>query len=137
MIPATTKTIYIVTELHSRARVCAVLHQAQLDHLRAKFPSANVTVIGGTPVEDFARLLYAPILFKDASSSFGLWAAMANKGTVYSTPMLWWHSKHNPSPFLGSNWFWVNSHVLYPGVASRLGLTADQPEAIIQWLKTN
>lgn len=136
-IPPDTKRVFIVTELKTRTSLCAQLHHAQQAHLQRLLPDANVSVIGGAPAEDFARLLFAPILYKDASSSFGLWAAVANTGVVHSTPLLSWYSSHNLTPFMGLNWHWSEAPALYPSVANRLNLTADNPERIIQWLQLN
>lgn len=106
-------------------------------HLQKIRPCANVTVVSDTVAHDFARMLYAPNLFKDASSSFGLWAAVASKGRVWSTPLLSDYSGHNPSPYLGLQWQWSSAPVLYPKVAERLGLTLGNVDGIIKWLESN
>lgn len=94
-------------------------------------------MVGGAVHEDFGHLLYAPLLFKDAGSSFGLWAAMANKGDVWSTPLPERYSSHNLTPFLGANWHWSAAPVLYPATAARLNLTLSKPQEIIKWLTSN
>lgn len=106
-------------------------------HLQRIRPSANVTVVSGSVATDFARLLYAPILFKDASSSFGLWAAVASKGQVWSTPLFSVVSGHDPSPYLGLDWHWSGAPVLYPHVAKRLNLTLEDFDGIMKWLESN
>lgn len=136
-IPATTTQIYIVTELVGRSEVCEALHLAQEKYIKRAFPQANITVVGTTPHEDFGRLLYAPLLFKDAASSFGLWAAVANKGQVWSTPLMDYFSAHNLTPYLGQNWHWSSAPVLYPSVAARFNLTLDNLGAVLAWLEAH
>ena len=35
-------------------------------------------------------MLLAPTFFRDSQSSYGLWAGMANPGTVHAIPLLAW-----------------------------------------------
>lgn len=72
-ISSSARNIIIVTDLKSRSQLCADIHAAQVKWLQAKYPVATVRVEGGSMHEDFARLLLAPVLYKDAQSSFGLW----------------------------------------------------------------
>lgn len=136
-IPPAATRITVVADQHHRAPLCALLHDAQLAWLRARFPDAAVTLTGSRdPHLDFARLLLAPILFKDAQSSFGLWAALANRGEVWSVPLLPTYT-NTTEPDLGPHWHWVDVPVLYPHVAAAAGITLDQPDAILQWLRDN
>lgn len=86
--------------------------------------------------EDFAKLLLAPVLYKDAQSSFGLWAALANRGQVWSVPLLGTYT-NNTKPDLGVSWHWSDAPVLYPDVAAAKGITLDSPADIIKWLQEN
>lgn len=63
-------------------------------------------------------------------------AALANKGQVWSVPLLSMYT-NNTQPDLGPSWHWADSPVLYPHVAAEQGITLDQPEAIINWLATH
>lgn len=72
-ISSTAKNLIIVTDLKRRSQLCADIHAAQVKWLQAKYPAAAVRVEGGSMHEDFAQLLLAPVLYKDAQSSFGLW----------------------------------------------------------------
>lgn len=135
-IPSTAARIIIVTDLHKRIQLCADIHAAQVKWLKAKFPRADVQVQGGTMHDDFAKLLLAPVLFKDAQSSFGLWAALANRGQVWSVPLLHTHT-NNTKPDLGPAWHWADAPVLYPHAASEQGITLEAPADIIKWLEAN
>eukprot|EP00775_Hariotina_reticulata_P002432 gene2432-2736_t len=102
--------------------------------LQDKYPAAKVTVVGSSPEHDFFYLMLAPILFKDASSSFGLWAGLANAGQVYSVPLMKaYNQNHSTTPDLGATWHWVDAPVLYPHVARTEGIARDA-HAIIKWL---
>jgi hypothetical protein len=72
-ISSQSKNIIIVTDLKRRSQLCADIHAAQVKWLQAKYPAAAVRVEGGSMHDDFAQLLLAPVLYKDAQSSFGLW----------------------------------------------------------------
>jgi hypothetical protein len=135
-ISSTAQRIIIVTDLNKRLQLCADIHAAQVKWLQVKFPHAEVKVEGGTMHEDFAKLLLAPALYKDAQSSFGLWAALANRGEVWSVPLLDTYT-NNTRPDLGPAWHWSSAPVLYPQVAKAHGITLDKPADIIKWLETN
>jgi hypothetical protein len=129
-----TQAIHIVAEPGTQLPACAAIRAAKLKHLAARYPNAKVQVVGSTREEDFLRLLFAPLLFKDAQSSFGLWAAVANRGQVFSVPMLPMYTNNTTSD-LGSDWHWVRAPVLYPDVAEAAGITKGDSEAIIKWLQ--
>jgi hypothetical protein len=129
-----TQAIYIVAEPGKQLPACAAIRAAKLKHLAQRYPKAKIQVVGGTREEDFLRLLFAPLLFKDAQSSFGMWAAVANKGQVFSVPMLPMYT-NNTTPDLGSDWHWVRAPVLYPEVAEAAGIQKDNAEAIVKWLQ--
>lgn len=135
-ISASATTIIIVTDLNERTQLCADIHAAQVRWLQERYPSAQVRVEGGSMHQDFAKLLLAPALFRDAQSSFGLWAALANRGEVWSVPLL--HTYTNTTqPNLGASWHWLDAPVLYPHVAQEQGITLDKPQDIIKWLETH
>lgn len=130
------RRILIVTDLRDRTQLCADIHAAQVRWLKAQFPAADVLVEGGNVHQDFAKLLLAPVLFKDAQSSFGLWAALANKGEVWSVPFLRAYT-NNTHPDLGASWHWSDTPVLYPHIATQQGLSLNTSQGIIHWLETN
>ncbi|KAF6254758.1 hypothetical protein COO60DRAFT_1462514 [Scenedesmus sp. NREL 46B-D3] len=129
-----TQAIYIVAEPGKQLPACAAIRAAKVKHLAARYPNAKVQVVGGRLEEDFLRLMFAPLLFKDAQSSFGLWAALANRGRVFSVPMLPLYT-NNTTPDLGGDWQWVHAPVLYPSVAAAAGINIGDTEAIINWLQ--
>jgi hypothetical protein len=131
---AATQAIYIVAEPGRQLPACAAIRAAKVKHLAARYPNATVKVVGGRLEEDFLRLLFAPVLFKDAQSSFGLWAAVANKGQVLSVPMLSLYTNVT-TPDLGRDWHWVHTPVLYPSVAAAAGIAKEDSEAIVKWLQ--
>jgi hypothetical protein len=130
------RSISVVADLVGRDPLCARIHDAQLAWLRRKAPAANVSLVGGGIHQAFSRLLLAPVLYKDAQSSFGLWAALANRGEVWSLPLLSAYT-NNTQPALGKGWHWSEAPVLYPHVAAAAGITLQRPDAIIEWLETH
>jgi hypothetical protein len=77
-----TKRIILVAEPRRHTPICQQIHAARAERLAAAFPAAELVVAGSSRAEDFARLLFAPVLFRDSQSSFGLWAGVASKGQV-------------------------------------------------------
>lgn len=71
-----------MSEARTYDTVCQQINEARRQHLADKYPGAEVVVVGSNRLEDFVRLLRAPVLFRDSQSSFGLWAGVANKGKV-------------------------------------------------------
>jgi hypothetical protein len=99
------------------------------------YPRARV-VLGSTlgdTFDDFAFMALAPTLVKD-SSSFGLWAGMANNGSVVSPRV---HAYGDAHTFANPHWVWSQAEVLYPDVARRLGLNTSDTDAVIEWLRTH
>lgn len=135
-ISSSTTAVRIVTDLKDRAPLCAAIHEAQIKWLKAQYPRANVTIQGDTMHQDFAQLLLAPVLFKDAQSSFGLWAAVANKGEVWSVPLLDKFT-NTTKPDLGPQWHWSDTPVLYPHVAAAAGIEVNDTAGIIKWLESH
>lgn len=133
-IKPTAKNIYIVADPKATWPLCLAIRKAKVKWLTAKFPASKVHVVGGSLHDDFAQLLFAPVLFKDAQSSFGLWAALANTGEVWSVPMLKKYTDRT-TPGLGKAWHWVDAPVLYPHVAKEANVGAKDEAAIIKWLK--
>eukprot|EP00877_Chromochloris_zofingiensis_P015247 jgi/Chrzof1/9977/Cz04g22180.t1 len=136
-IPDSTTTVYVVADPGIQHTVCSKIYQAQVEYLQKRYPSAKVLFVGGSIEEDFARMLYAPTLFKDSQSSFGLWAGVANSGQVFSVPLLTTSVNNHTTPDMGPAWHWVDAPVLYPHVASQQGITIDQHDKIIVWLQTH
>lgn len=135
---------------------CDTIHQELVKHLKTKYPDTDVAVGGGTAFDDWYQLSAAPLVFKDSTSSYGLWAALASSGQVWSAPLRLWGlgpstSGKEATPYLGAGWHWVHNKVLYPHVAEALGwpkttpghdgklkfnATAMLPQ-MIDWLKTH
>jgi len=108
--------------------------------LQRWYPGARVVVTSGWDTfEDFVHMVYAPVLFKD-SSSFGLWAGLANSGRVFST-CLPGGQYGRVDTFGNPHWVWSNATVLFPDTARKLGLntseSAEDTAAIIKWLETH
>jgi hypothetical protein len=81
-IPPTATTIIILRDTTVTLPACLRITQALQQHLTRTFPSATVKVQGHDRHSDFAALVFAPYMFRDSQSSFGLWAAAANSGQV-------------------------------------------------------
>ena len=111
---------------------CRAKLEALRDTLRAWYPSADVVMgSGGDTFEDFAAMVLAPTLIKD-SSSFGLWAGMANAGHVVSARV---HAFGDAHTFENPHWAWSVAEVLYPDRARELGLNVSDTDAVIAWLR--
>ena len=83
--------------------------------------------------------MYAPVAFRDSSSSFGLWSTLASAGAVFAPPM---HALDGPPdlPWVDGSWKFVRVPVLYPSVAEEAGLgdrssVLQRMDHIIKWLK--
>ena len=97
------------------------------------YPAATLVLGDGWDAfDDFAHMVWAPTLVKDASS-FGLWAGMANNGTVVS-PRLWAFVRNS---FDNPHWVWSDAPVLYPELARQLNLTLADMPAVMEYLQTN
>jgi hypothetical protein len=113
---------------------CAAKLAALREALAAWYPNATVVMgSGGDTFEDFAFMAFAPTLIKD-SSSFGLWAGMANNGTVVS-PHVQAFGAGPTSTFPNAHWRWSDAEVLYPDRARELGLNVSDTDAVIRWLR--
>ena len=132
--PNDTKRILIVADAEQTATVppCAAKAVALHQTLRSWYPAARVVDVGGDVFDSFASMVFAPFFVKD-SSSFGLWAGMANNGTVVS-PKLW---AFDHTRFDNPHWRWSEAPVLYPEVAGPLNLTVATLPEVIEWLQTN
>lgn len=132
--PKTTKRIFIVADAEQTAKVpaCSVKMVALHQTLRKWYPQATVEPVGGDVFTSFTMMVYAPLFVKD-SSSFGLWAGMANNNTVVS-PKLW---AFVYSTFDNPHWQWSEAPVLYPEVAYKLNFTMEKLPDIIDWLQNN
>jgi hypothetical protein len=131
VVPNDTSTIYVVAN-PSKHQMCINMLgdlQAYLQHLR---PRANLTLISGSIEEDFAALWKAPLLIKDAQSTFGLWAGFAGEGRVYAVPMLS-HLVLNTTPDLGAGWNWRDCPTLDPKVAKAANISTGS--GVISWLR--
>jgi len=96
------------------------------------YPRARVELgEGWDTFEDFAHMVWAPLLIKDASS-FGLWAGMANSGRVLSAHL---PPSVSAPTFAEAGWEWRPATVLYPQKAHELGINTSDTEAVIRWLQ--
>ena len=113
---------------------CAAKLEALQATLRGWYPRARIVMGEGFDTfDDFAHMVYAPTLVKDASS-FGLWAGMANNGTVVSARV---HAYGEERQFDNPHWQWNNATVLYPDTARELGLNVSDTDAVIRWLRSH
>jgi hypothetical protein len=129
-----TKTIRIIANRGSHVPACTAIRAAMLQHLHERYPDATIHLDSGSPEDDFFRMLFAPVFYRDSQSSFGLWAAVANKGLVHSVPMLRYFTE-NITPDLGDSWHWDHAPVLYPAVAAAAGIKKNDASAIVKWLR--
>ncbi|KAF4665930.1 hypothetical protein FOL47_004349 [Perkinsus chesapeaki] len=108
---ATTTRVTFIEGKAGDPWLCVKIRESIQDYIRKDHPNVSFRVLlGDTNPQsislDFARLVYAPILVR-GPSSFNLWAALANRGQVYSPP--------NPESWgwstveLGSDWHWVTT----------------------------
>lgn len=67
----------------------------------------------------------APTVFRDSQSSFGLWAVLANYGTVHATPLMDILQLKcvSSTPDMGWDWVWSRAPVMYPHVAFQMNIT--------------
>ena len=112
---------------------CAAKLAALRATLAGWYPAATVVLgsAAGDTFDDFAHMALAPTLVKD-SSSFGLWAGMANNGTVVSPHVHAYGAAHT---FAAPGWVWSDATVLYPDTARSLGLNTSDTDAVIAWLR--
>lgn len=145
-MPPHAGTIFIVgtasQERHKGARAaytgaglfppCQRKLEALNETLAAWYPGARVVLGTGWDVfDDFAHMVFAPTLVKD-SSTFGLWAGMANDGVVVSTALL--PEGKGALNFSNPHWRWSPAPVLYPDTAAAAGLNVSDTEEVIRYL---
>lgn len=128
LMPADVKRVFIVGDpgMYQSQHNCRARRDAMKQYIEAVQPDLKVAFLGDTAFMDFARLVYAPMFFKDMGS-FGLWAALANSGQVFSSPL------YPNKTFNTTGWTWSTAPVLLPDVAKREGLKAGDLKAIIKW----
>ncbi len=66
---------------------CERLVQEMGGFLTRARPGTSFSTLEGEPWEDWARLVYAPVAFRDSQSSFGLWSTLSSTGLVFAPPM--------------------------------------------------
>ncbi|PNW78237.1 hypothetical protein CHLRE_09g386759v5 [Chlamydomonas reinhardtii] len=152
-LPPDTKRVFAIYAHHGHNgpavyTPCDKLVDAMGRFITQRRPGVSFGILGGEKWEDFARLVYAPVAFRDSMSSFGLWATLANTGRVFAPPGLAPIKDSHKSldytlPYVDDTYRFVNVPVLYPEVARRLNLTTDladqspQIDRIIAWLESN
>lgn len=95
---------------------CRIFHEALCNYIIKLVPKAIIHSVGHDNIsEDFARMMYAPTLFKGVST-FSFWAAYSSFGEVYTTPfgagLPYDVPPHLPSVDMGPQFHWVNSPVM-------------------------
>ncbi|KAG2490333.1 hypothetical protein HYH03_011282 [Edaphochlamys debaryana] len=154
-MPADTRRVFAVYAHHGHNGPnvyppCDRIVEAMGRYFAARRPDLQFSVVSGELWEDFARLVYAPTLFKDSCSSFGHWAGLSSSGRVFFTQMgdptadMPFRDLKFVTPTVDSSFTFVNTSVLWPTLAQRLGMALDQesmPEEqlarMLQWLETN
>lgn len=135
--PKTTKRFFLVIN-PGQHRGCAAMLGVLARFLQHHYPGVVVIVRSGEVWEDFAYLLYARHLFKDSTSTFGLWSGIASLGHVYSVPLrLHGTDKFPGTPYLGDKFHWVNNPVLYPEVAQKNNINKLHLNKVLDWLEKN
>ncbi|GAX75545.1 hypothetical protein CEUSTIGMA_g2988.t1 [Chlamydomonas eustigma] len=130
--------IFIIFSQQNTIEFCALLVDRIKRQLEKNYPTAKVEILkNGTIFEDFFRMLLAPTFMRDSQSSFGLWAAMANRGRVHAVHMLPQLPEVTDKPDLGPDWIWSEAEVLYPPKGKELGLSVERPEDIFKWLESH
>ncbi|KAG2483128.1 hypothetical protein HYH03_017974 [Edaphochlamys debaryana] len=154
-LPADTRRLFAVYAHHGHNSPnvytpCDRIVEAMGRYFNSRRPDLQFSVVSGERWEDFARLAYAPTLFKDSCSSFGHWAGLANAGRVFFTQMgdptadMPFRDLKFVTPTVDATFTFVNTTVLWPAVAQSLGMRLDQdlmPEEqisrVVQWLETS
>jgi len=70
--------------------LCGQLHMRRDAYPRSRNPQISIVELAPADMwVDFARLVYAPnLLLPSSGTSWGIWSALANNGTVYVVPMV-------------------------------------------------
>jgi len=120
-IPKDTKEIYVITDGEARTKKhvewkfanassipqCRQVIAKLFDTLVAFFPNSVVAVLKGHHLlEDFLRIGFSPITFCSLST-FCIWPAMANNGTVYIPTNRNGLIAGGTRPFLGESLHWL------------------------------
>lgn len=113
-IPPSTRRIFFVSNPTVIAQVpkCRMKNTTMIEFLHERYPHAQILYAGSDdPAEDFAKLVYAPILYVNPST-FSFWAALANNGTaIHSVPTYGF-------PFYIPNWHWSPAPVVMGSINS-------------------
>lgn len=128
-LPLDVETIFVVgdQEYQRTQPICVALNASIYKRLTMLRPSAEVVYSASSAFEDYAKLVFAPFLIRPPSS-FSLWAALANNGTVVSPPLF------RGAKFSLPNWIWIDSPVLYPEMVTFNQSSIDQ---VVEWLETH
>lgn len=155
-MPKSTKRVNILYARHGHHspknyEPCERLVTALENYIREKRPDVEVLVVGGEKWEDWSRLVYAPVAFRECQSSWGLWSIMAGDGLAFSPPLFSAEDKSDKrlefvSPYVDGKFQFVQGAVLYPEVARRANITTcgedartcdltPQADTIVAWLR--
>ncbi len=111
-IPANARFIYVMAESPTRnarpdrVERCSAIFHALRTYLMARYPAAVVVIMQGHDMfEDLARLTFANTTICSVST-YCLWPALANNGTVYF-PVTKLIAKENTSFDYGPSFHWL------------------------------
>lgn len=127
-MPDKTRRVIVVGDLGTMesSPLCQALNKIMFDYISKRHPSAELIFSSGSIFEDFSKLVFAPTLYK-AASSFGLWAALANTGSVHSAVV------YKNITFDAPNWHWSEHSTIYPSLFWAAGvLDARDVDGILQ-----
>ena len=85
--------------------------------------------------------MFAPVVFRDAGSSFGLWGTLSSAGRGFAPAMCNAVSPADAVPWVDANYTFLHVPVLYPSVAADAGLSGNwdfykaNMHKILAWLK--
>ena len=132
-IPHSTRRITVVShaESISASPFCTAHNRTLFEHMAHRRPRARLEYSSGGIWEDWAKLVYAPTLYRDPGS-YSLWAALANTGTVHSAPLYANHPDLVPGGIVFDGWSWTNAPVLYPHTVQGMRL-----ENALEWLESH
>ncbi len=139
---------------------CERIVAALKKYIKKIRPHADLMVAGGDQWDDWARMVYAPVVFRDSTSSWGLWSTLAGTGKGFAPPIFATDKDamtklHFATPHVDESYTFVpDAKVLYPAVAKAAGLgcctdpeaaraegrtccSEQQVDAIIAWLESN
>lgn len=153
-IPAKTPRVTFIEGKPGKDRYCYKIRKAIMAYIKKRHPHMQFREeLGdsGNVADDFARLVYAPILIR-GMGSFSLWAALANRNLVISprNPTVGKDTWRWKDADLGQDWVWSNAPVLtmtygrenlkMNATCPKLSVMRKEPqckEYVIEWLASH